>query len=249
MKKTIKEMVAEQKRGIRERASKDRAELRTLEALAKALPDVKPDRVHVYRLYGTEAELTFGDKFVSYGQEDSRLTMSDVALLLDAFPPVKTWRIKDGCTAMRPDWDVKDSEVMREDSDKAIDHWGPMLKVEPGTNSGGANQSVEWFTERQGLRLRIQCILKPEQYPAQVDIRAKRAFGKGQITRIEDTMIQPRGSFWLDQRVKWAQGSSQHAHTFTCYWTGIDNSQGDGKAWLEQVCGENFPPKGGHFQA
>ena len=249
MKKTIAEMIVEQKKSIRDTATKERAELRTLEALAKVLPeDCKPDRIFVNRLYGSVADLAFGDSFVPYGAEDTRCTMADVARLLDMFPPVKVWNIRSGCLAMRPDWDVKDKEITGKDAE-ANDQWGVMLDVEPGINSGGASQKVEWYTEKNGLRFGVTCILKPEHYPATVEIRAKRAFGRGPITRIEDTMIQPRGSFWLDQRAKWAPGSNQYAHKFTCYWISIDDSQGAGKAWLEQICGENFPPKSGHFQS
>lgn len=234
----IQELIEKHKSDAQEKADEARQELAVLEALATAFPaGINPSRIHVHRLYGSVASIHFGDSFVGYGKPDNRYTVQEVAGLLDIFPPVKIWNIKNGCTAMRPDWDVKDKDILP-DKD-ARDHWGVMLDIEPGFNSGGPKQSVKWFTERNGVRFSIECILKPEHYPASVDIKTQKSQDE---TWVERTEIQSRGSFWLDQRIKWSPGSHQYANKFTVYWLSIDDSQGAGKAWLEQICGHNFPP-------
>lgn len=235
---TIKDMIQKQKTRSQEAAESAQKEIEILEIIAAILPEgINPDRIHRHTLYGSKACVSFGDNY----PKDTRLTMQDVARLLDVFPVVQVWNIKDGCLAMRPDWDVKDSET----TENAVSHWGVMIDVEPGINSGGASQHVKWFTELKGVRFQIQCELRPDNYPVHVSIDATREFGRegGKVLSVKNTTINARGSFWADQRTRWSQASREYAHQFTIYWLAIDDSQGAGKAWLETICGENFPPK------
>lgn len=237
--KTLKQMATEKRQAIRGDAAKERKELRALEGLAKVWPeDVPLSAVHVNSLYGTVASLRIGSDYQAYGHPDDRLDMPAVARLLDKFPPVVTWKVSDGCLSFRPDADVTDAEAM---GDKAEQVWGVRLDIEPGINSGGHSQRVHWFANVGGLLVRIEAVLAPSAYPVAVKVNARRDRRTGKVLEVIECSIDTApsfpGHFWIDKRVRWAAGSHEYANKFSLYWLAIDDSQGAGRAWLEQVCG------------
>lgn len=228
----LSNMIAEQKTEIKEKCQKLRHELRALERVKEAIGDRDVTSIYAHKLYGVEADLSFGSEYQRYGEEDNRQTMQAAAKLMDEFPPVPVWKIQDGCCALRPDWHVTDEEAMKDGAEKV---WGVLLKVSESC------QKLQWFTDKNGVRLEITAVLRPDIHPVRIiaDKRRDRRTGKTLEVmgcRLE-TNPQFAGHFWIDQRIKWAAGSAEYANNFTVYWLGVDDSQGAGGAWLEQICG------------
>lgn len=231
----ISKMIAEHKAETKEKAKKRRDELRRLERVAAVMGDADPTDIHFHTLYGVVAGVTFGSDYQAYGLEDNRQTMQQVADLLEKYPPVPVWKISDGCTAMRPDWNVSDDEAMKDNAEKI---WGVMLRTD---YVSGQTQKVSWYTEIDGVRLKITAVLRPDNFPVRIDMNARRDRRTGKVLEIMHCNLEQNpafhGHFWMDQRIRWASGSREYANPFSLYWLSIDDSQGAGKAWLEQICG------------
>lgn len=113
--------------------------------------------------------------------------------------------------------------------------WGVLLQVEPGVNSGGARQTVEWYTKIGGMLVEINVHLDPQDYLVNVSVDTHSSRGK--VVEVRNTTIAARGKFYLDQHIRWSPGSREYANKFTCYWLAIDDvSNGPGEAW-KTICG------------
>ena len=237
MRKTKQDHEAKNTESERKALERRQAENEREQRILDALPDsLSFTRLHAYPLYGALGSVTIGENDTRYGQETDKVSMAELAELLDQFPPLPI--TKTGSRFAPSDYtDKRDRE-----SSKREDVWGVVYKVD-GIRGQGECHKAQWWADVNGVRIIFTAVIADEDRPIRRTYTVRELKG---YTVCENAKIvrQERSSlpnFWIDQRIRWAAGSNEHPQTFTLYWLAIDDSLGAGHTWYETILAVNRP--------
>ncbi len=203
------------------------AKLETENQILESLP-IKPDRIFHYKLYGRNGTITFGNE---YGYNAKRVTLLELANLLETLPPLAMVKVKGTFTQFLGEA-YYDSGAHKDKRETDISETIFPVTLETESTSG-FTLKAEWIANINGEVWEINAILDNPHKLANVSSRRieyRGGYRYEPATLQINTALNPTDGYW--NCVRWSAGSDQYVNKFTAYHCQFDENP---VAWAKKA--------------